>query len=55
MARSGLCGTDWLLPPSPGLRHVSILKLLGVDPLDTGGVLELYPINGKRGYLSYAQ
>ncbi|XP_048855243.1 coiled-coil domain-containing protein 80 [Brienomyrus brachyistius] len=30
-----------------GLRHVSILKLLGVDPLDMGGVLELYPINGS--------
>ncbi|KAL4656839.1 coiled-coil domain-containing protein 80 [Arapaima gigas] len=30
-----------------GLRHVSILKLVGVDPADMGGVLELYPINGS--------
>ncbi|KPP64362.1 coiled-coil domain-containing protein 80 precursor-like [Scleropages formosus] len=30
-----------------GLRHVSILKLVGVDAADMGGVLELYPINGS--------
>ncbi|XP_028847816.1 coiled-coil domain-containing protein 80 [Denticeps clupeoides] len=29
-----------------GLRHISILKLLGTEPVDMGGVLELYPING---------
>lgn len=29
-----------------GLRHITILKLLGVGE-DIGGVLELYPINGK--------
>uniref|UniRef100_A0A8C4SFG1 Coiled-coil domain-containing protein 80 n=1 Tax=Erpetoichthys calabaricus TaxID=27687 RepID=A0A8C4SFG1_ERPCA len=29
-----------------GLRHVAILKLLGVG-LEAGGVLELYPINGS--------
>lgn len=31
---------------STGLRHITILKLLGVGE-DIGGVLELYPINGK--------
>ncbi|XP_061082958.1 coiled-coil domain-containing protein 80-like [Conger conger] len=30
-----------------GLRHISILKLVGVDAVDMGGVLELYPINGS--------
>lgn len=30
-----------------GLRHVSVLKLVGTDLLDMGGVLELYPINGS--------
>lgn len=30
-----------------GLRHVSILKLVGTDLIDMGGVLELYPINGS--------
>ncbi|KAJ8350371.1 hypothetical protein SKAU_G00255010 [Synaphobranchus kaupii] len=30
-----------------GLRHISILKLVGVDTVDMGGVLELYPINGS--------
>ncbi|KAJ8352991.1 hypothetical protein AAFF_G00123990 [Aldrovandia affinis] len=30
-----------------GLRHISILKLVGMDAADMGGVLELYPINGK--------
>ncbi|KAA0715629.1 Coiled-coil domain-containing protein 80 [Triplophysa tibetana] len=30
-----------------GLRHVSILKLMGTDLADMGGVLELYPINGS--------
>ncbi|XP_051998192.1 coiled-coil domain-containing protein 80 [Xyrauchen texanus] len=29
-----------------GLRHVSILKLVGTDLAEMGGVLELYPING---------
>lgn len=30
-----------------GLRHISVLKLLGTEMVDMGGVLELYPINGK--------
>ncbi|TSL16041.1 Coiled-coil domain-containing protein 80 [Bagarius yarrelli] len=30
-----------------GLRHISILKLLGTEMIDMGGVLELYPINGS--------
>ncbi|KAL6484965.1 hypothetical protein MHYP_G00070100 [Metynnis hypsauchen] len=30
-----------------GLRHISILKLVGTDMADMGGVLELYPINGS--------
>uniref|UniRef100_A0A668AQE8 Coiled-coil domain-containing protein 80 n=1 Tax=Myripristis murdjan TaxID=586833 RepID=A0A668AQE8_9TELE len=30
-----------------GLRHISILKLVGTEQLDMGGVLELYPINGS--------
>lgn len=30
-----------------GLRHITILKLLGLGE-DIGGVLELYPINGKQ-------
>ncbi|KAF4086916.1 hypothetical protein AMELA_G00089810 [Ameiurus melas] len=30
-----------------GLRHISVLKLLGTEKLDMGGVLELYPINGS--------
>lgn len=30
-----------------GLRHISILKLAGTEAADMGGVLELYPINGK--------
>ncbi|XP_043105464.1 coiled-coil domain-containing protein 80 [Puntigrus tetrazona] len=30
-----------------GLRHVSVLKLVGTDLIDMGGVLELYPINGS--------
>lgn len=30
-----------------GLRHIAILKLVGTEALDMGGVLELYPINGK--------
>ncbi|XP_055008925.1 coiled-coil domain-containing protein 80 isoform X2 [Boleophthalmus pectinirostris] len=29
-----------------GLRHIAILKLVGTEALDMGGVLELYPING---------
>lgn len=29
-----------------GLRHITILKLLGVGE-EVGGVLELFPINGK--------
>lgn len=29
-----------------GLRHIAILKLTGIEALDMGGVLELYPING---------
>lgn len=31
-----------------GLRHVAILKLVGTEAPDMGGVLELYPINGKK-------
>lgn len=31
-----------------GLRHIAILKLVGTEPLHMGGVLELYPINGKK-------
>lgn len=30
-----------------GLRHIAILKLVGTELLHMGGVLELYPINGK--------
>ncbi|KAK2850088.1 hypothetical protein Q7C36_008871 [Tachysurus vachellii] len=30
-----------------GLRHISVLKLLGTEIIDMGGVLELYPINGS--------
>nr|XP_046260882.1 coiled-coil domain-containing protein 80 isoform X2 [Scatophagus argus] len=30
-----------------GLRHIAILKLVGTEPPDIGGVLELYPINGS--------
>ncbi|KAK5889873.1 hypothetical protein CesoFtcFv8_013450 [Champsocephalus esox] len=30
-----------------GLRHIAILKLVGTDLADIGGVLELYPINGS--------
>ncbi|XP_061735645.1 coiled-coil domain-containing protein 80 [Nerophis ophidion] len=30
-----------------GLRHISVLKLVGTDILDMGGVLELYPFNGS--------
>ncbi|XP_076119390.1 coiled-coil domain-containing protein 80 [Alosa pseudoharengus] len=30
-----------------GLRHISILKLVGTEAADMGGVLELYPINGS--------
>ncbi|KAM8749282.1 coiled-coil domain-containing protein 80 [Acanthopagrus schlegelii] len=30
-----------------GLRHIAILRLVGTEPLDMGGVLELYPINGS--------
>nr|XP_061826793.1 coiled-coil domain-containing protein 80-like [Nerophis lumbriciformis] len=30
-----------------GLRHISVLKLVGTDLLDMGGVLELYPFNGS--------
>uniref|UniRef100_A0A1A7YVD4 Coiled-coil domain-containing protein 80 n=2 Tax=Iconisemion striatum TaxID=60296 RepID=A0A1A7YVD4_9TELE len=29
-----------------GLRHIAILKLVGTELPDMGGVLELYPING---------
>uniref|UniRef100_A0AAQ5XKB3 Coiled-coil domain-containing protein 80 n=1 Tax=Amphiprion ocellaris TaxID=80972 RepID=A0AAQ5XKB3_AMPOC len=29
-----------------GLRHIAILKLVGTEAPDMGGVLELYPING---------
>ncbi|KAI4788394.1 hypothetical protein KUCAC02_035881 [Chaenocephalus aceratus] len=29
------------------LRHIAILKLVGTDLADIGGVLELYPINGS--------
>lgn len=29
-----------------GLRHITVLKLLGVGE-EVGGVLELFPINGK--------
>lgn len=31
-----------------GLRHIAILKLVGTEQSDMGGVLELYPINGKN-------
>lgn len=31
-----------------GLRHIAILRLVGTETLDMGGVLELYPINGKN-------
>lgn len=34
-----------------GLRHISVLKLLGTELADMGGVLELYPINGKVFFL----
>lgn len=34
-----------------GLRHVAILKLVGTEAPDMGGVLELYPINGKKSLL----
>ncbi|XP_061579231.1 coiled-coil domain-containing protein 80 [Cololabis saira] len=30
-----------------GLRHIAILKLVGTETADMGGVLELYPINGS--------
>ncbi|XP_076013124.1 coiled-coil domain-containing protein 80 [Genypterus blacodes] len=30
-----------------GLRHIAILKLVGMEAQDMGGVLELYPINGS--------
>lgn len=30
-----------------GLRHIAILKLVGTESPDMGGVLELYPINGS--------
>lgn len=30
-----------------GLRHIAILKLVGTEVPDMGGVLELYPINGS--------
>lgn len=30
-----------------GLRHISLLKLVGKPLDDTSGVLELYPINGE--------
>ncbi|XP_039674825.1 coiled-coil domain-containing protein 80 isoform X2 [Perca fluviatilis] len=30
-----------------GLRHIAILKLVGTELVDMGGVLELYPINGS--------
>ncbi|XP_068185087.1 coiled-coil domain-containing protein 80 [Antennarius striatus] len=30
-----------------GLRHIAVLKLVGTEPVDMGGVLELYPINGS--------
>ncbi|XP_019732499.1 coiled-coil domain-containing protein 80 [Hippocampus comes] len=30
-----------------GLRHISILKLVGTELSDMGGVLELYPFNGS--------
>uniref|UniRef100_A0A3B4UJE3 Coiled-coil domain-containing protein 80 n=1 Tax=Seriola dumerili TaxID=41447 RepID=A0A3B4UJE3_SERDU len=29
-----------------GLRHIAVLKLVGTETPDMGGVLELYPING---------
>lgn len=31
--------------PLSGLRHITILKLLGIGE-EIGGVLELFPING---------
>lgn len=41
-----LCGC--LCCGEPGLRHIAILKLVGAELRDMGGVLELYPINGKE-------
>lgn len=38
----------------PGLRHISILKLVGMEAVDQGGVLELYPINGENPVVSTA-
>lgn len=35
-----------------GLRHVAILKLVGTEAPDMGGVLELYPINGEKFLLN---
>ncbi|KAM9850709.1 coiled-coil domain-containing protein 80 [Aulostomus maculatus] len=30
-----------------GLRHIAVLKLVGTELVDMGGVLELYPFNGS--------
>lgn len=38
-----------------GLRHIAVLKLVGTEALDMGGVLELYPINGKTFLFSNAE
>lgn len=40
-----------ILSHAPGLRHMSVLKLTGRTMDDMGGVLELYPVNGKTGDL----
>jgi hypothetical protein len=42
------CVFTWLYS---GLRHLSVLKLIGKDMEDMGGTLELYPINGKEQLL----
>uniref|UniRef100_A0A3Q2DN01 Coiled-coil domain-containing protein 80 n=1 Tax=Cyprinodon variegatus TaxID=28743 RepID=A0A3Q2DN01_CYPVA len=46
---SSVCGTaiDFVLSPCLGLRHIAVLKLVGTELPDMGGVLELYPINGS--------
>lgn len=38
---------SFLVVAMTGLRHIAVLKLVGTEAPDMGGVLELYPINGK--------
>lgn len=45
----GLCGCCG----NTGLRHIAILKLVGTELLHMGGVLELYPINGKNFFFNF--